>query len=295
MISVEIHQLEYVLALQKHLHFSFAADSINVSQPTLSHQVRKLEEELSIDLFVRNTRSVLLTPAGEDFVIYAQRILSEIETAKNAMLEHAHLYKGRLKIGTTPILTYIGLIPIIAAFQKLYPGINIEIYEDETEKLLPKMNNFEIDVALIDSNNASEYDFDFYPFFRDEFVLLVSKFHPLAKCKVVELSSLAAEKFLIVAGLKSIFARYCHSGGFNPIFVLQSTQAQTVKGFVEEGLGISPFTGHFAHSLQGPKTKVIKITPSLERSPGLAIVKNNNLLVTKTFKDFLFNQFLKYK
>ena len=105
---MELYQLEYVLALANYQNFSKAAGEINVSQSALSHGIKKLEKQLGVELFVRNKKSVALTEAGEEFVIYAQRILDEVKKAQNAMLEHAKSLKGTIKIGAIPAITYQG-------------------------------------------------------------------------------------------------------------------------------------------------------------------------------------------
>lgn len=80
-----LYQLEYALAVAHYQHFSHAAAEICVSHSTLSHQINKLEEELGVPLFKRTTRTVYLTPAGKEFILYAKRIISQIQQTKQAM------------------------------------------------------------------------------------------------------------------------------------------------------------------------------------------------------------------
>jgi LysR family hydrogen peroxide-inducible transcriptional activator len=120
---MEIHQLSYVLAISKYSSFSVAAEHENISQPTLSQQIKKLEKELGVDLFIRNTHSVRLTNAGEEFIAYANRILSEMNKAQNAMLEFTHLNKGIINIGVLPIISFLGLTHMIADFHNIYPAL----------------------------------------------------------------------------------------------------------------------------------------------------------------------------
>ena len=93
---MEIHQLEYVLAVATYNSFTRAAESQNVSQSSLSQQIRKLEDELGVNLFARTTRSVQLTPAGAEFITYAKRILSEIDKARQSILEYTSYERATL-------------------------------------------------------------------------------------------------------------------------------------------------------------------------------------------------------
>ncbi|WP_102348972.1 LysR family transcriptional regulator [Bacillus sp. Marseille-P3661] len=290
---MELHQIEYVIALEKYMKFSIAADEIHISQPTLSHQIKKLEKELGVDLFVRNTRSVQLTPAGEEFLKHGKRILGEIDLLKNAMVEFTNLNKGHIKIGALPIITSLGITPILAAFQNAFPGINMEIREEDSDRLIKKMNSTEIEVAFIDSAIISkqDQDFDFYPLINDKLVVYLSSSHKLARKRYVEFSELSNERILTVSGLRNLVTHTCRNVGFEPNIIIESSQVQTIKGLVEENVGIAFFSSKIASSLLNEKTTYVDLSIPIMRVTGLAIAKNNNLLVTQSFKDFVLSNY----
>ncbi len=204
---MEIHPLKYVLELEKRRNFTLAAEHLFVSQAALSQQIKKLEAELGIELFVRTTRSVQLSPAGEEFNVFAKRILSEIEQSRIAVLEHTDLKKGYLKIGAIRTITYLGITAEIAAFQKEYPGIHLQLFEENTDELIKKLNTYEIDVAFINAPFVSQNDFDFYPLITDKLVLVIPSSHVLANRKVLHsLSEVSKEKFLVMKSSRR-FAR----------------------------------------------------------------------------------------
>ncbi len=286
---MEIHQLEYVLAVEKYLNFSLAADEICVSQPTLSHQIKKLEAELGVELFIRTTRSVQLTPAGQEFMLYAKRILSEIQKARNAMYEHTNLLKGNIKVGAISNITYMGIIPVIAAFQRTYPGINMQLYEANSDELLKKMNTYEIDAAFITYPYAPEFNFDFYPLINDKLVLFTYRTHHLVNRDIIQLSELAQEKFLIVKssfGLRNLLIQACRDAGFEPNIIFESEHLETIKGLIEEEMGVALFSYRVAASLSTPSTAIVGIDTSVRRITGLAVSKNC-LVSTKAFRDFV--------
>lgn len=287
---MEIHQLEYVVAVDQYQHFSLAAEQINVSQPTLSHQIKKLEAELGVQLFIRTTRSIQVTEAGKEFITYAKRILSDIEQAKQAMMEHANLKFGHVRIGAIPNMTYLGITALIVQFKANYPGINLSLYEDNSESLLKKMNNHEIDVAFINTPNTPPDVAEYYPLIQDHFVLFVSQNHRLSDKKIVNLTELSQEQFIIFkmgTNLQNRFVKLCKEAGFKPDIILESGHIETMKGFVEEGIGILFASKRAALSMVSNKTAIIQLTPTMERITGLAIGENSNLLSTKAFRDYI--------
>lgn len=289
---MELHQLEYVLAVEKHLHFSAAAEEINVTQPTLSHQIKRLEEEMGVQLFIRTTRSIQLTPAGREFVAYAKKILQEVENAKNAMIEYSQLKRGYLKVGAIPNLIYMGVIKLIADFQKKYPGIQIKLYEDNSDDLLKMMQANELDVAFITYPYISKTELDFYPLIYDDLVLVVSRNHPLANRDIVKVSELAEEKFLMVAsttGLRQSLIQLCREAGFEPNIIFETAHVETITGLVNEGIGITLFARRIAEGLASKHNRIIKLDTSLKRVTGLAVSRSSNLLATRTFKEFVLN------
>ena len=124
---MEIHQLQYAVAVAKYKSFTQAANAINISQPSLSLQINKLEEELGIKIFERTTRTVRLTPAGTDFIKHALRILSEVEQAKQTVQEHLSTSRGYIKVGLFPVISHYQLTTTISQFQKNYPGIKLTL------------------------------------------------------------------------------------------------------------------------------------------------------------------------
>lgn len=286
MIKIELFQLEYVVALSKYLHFTKAAEEINVSQPTLSHGIKKLEEELEVQLFIRSTRSILLTTAGKEFLIFAKKVLTEVQNAKYAMSSHANLNKGSIRIGAIPTVSYLGITSIIASFQRSYPGINMDIIEEDSNVLVNKMHSLDLDVAFISQNNSQVYDFKTYPLIKDKLVLLVERNHKIAAKNRINLSDIADEKFLIVTGLKNDFIKCCHLVNFEPNIILTSGQSLTINLLLEEGLGIVPCTLRVAKYLLSSNTRIVDFTPTINRTTYLAVANNNNVIISELFKKF---------
>jgi LysR family hydrogen peroxide-inducible transcriptional activator len=131
---MELHQLRYVVAVAQARNFSRAAGQCNVSQPSLSQQVQKLENELGERLFERTKREARLTPQGEAFVARARKILAEVDAAQRDVSDAQGLVRGRLAIGILPTIAPYLLPPVVTAFTRKFPGAEIVLHEDTNWK-----------------------------------------------------------------------------------------------------------------------------------------------------------------
>ncbi|GAA4703550.1 LysR family transcriptional regulator [Brevibacillus fulvus] len=294
---MEIHQLEYVLAVDKYRHFSKAAEEICLSQSTLSQQIRKLEEELGIQIFERNTRNVQPTPAGSEFILYAKRIMNEIERAKIAMEQYSSLGRGKIVIGAIPILGYLGISSVIARFQETYPGITLEIREAGSDILLKWIQEMEIDAALVTylANPQFEQAFDIYPLLEDEIVLVAEQSHPLAKRKKIDLIEAQNEKFVSIKSstpMRSLCEQACMAAGFQPKIIFESTQVETICSMVEAGLGVALLTRRVAKFANHPKLAIIRLSQPLKRTTAIVFPRQESLRPSlNAFKEFLLQHF----
>src|SRR6266403_1498775 len=145
---MEMHQLRYVVAVARAGNFSRAAEQCHVSQPSLSQQILKLEEELGERLFDRMKREARLTPHGEAFLPRALKILEEVDLAKREASDAQGLLRGRLILGVLPTIAPYLLPELLVAFAKKFPGVEIVVHEDTTAQLLKLAQACEIDFAL---------------------------------------------------------------------------------------------------------------------------------------------------
>jgi LysR family hydrogen peroxide-inducible transcriptional activator len=139
---MELHQLRYFLAVARTKNFSRAAEQCHVAQPSLSQQIKKLEDELDERLFERTKREVSLTSAGEVFRQHAARVLEEVEQARNSMRDVRGLLRGRVALGALPTLAPYFLPERLRAFAAKHPGIEVVVHEDTTGQLMLYSNKF---------------------------------------------------------------------------------------------------------------------------------------------------------
>ena len=138
---MEIHQLRYFVAVAEEGSFSNAAQREHVSQPSLSQQIHKLEEELNQQLFDRLPRSVVLTEAGRSLLPYARVILTALADAAKSVTALEGEVAGRLSVGAIPSIALYILPRLIGRFQQAYPKVTFELFEDTTEKLAQRLED----------------------------------------------------------------------------------------------------------------------------------------------------------
>lgn len=276
---MELHQLEYVLAVAKYNSFTRAAEEIRTSQSSLSQQIGKLETELGVTLFIRTTRSVELTPLGAEFINHAQNVVSRVGEARQNFLDYVSLKKGSLSLGTIPIFGHYNLPNLITSFQKNFPGISLKITEEMDEELLEMLQFSKIDAAFVQRANPNPH-FRYYPLVVDRMVVVTSPRHPLANRKSIHLSELKNEDFIVprsTSGHYYDFHNACVAVGFTPKVILNCSVVKTMLGFVREDLGITVLSSHVAASDQDPGVRIITLTPTIDRKVVLAVKNSADL------------------
>jgi LysR family cyn operon transcriptional activator len=176
---MEIYQLQYFIKTAEVLHFTKAAELCFVTQSGLSQQIKKLEEELGMPLFVRIGKKVQLTEAGSVFLIHAKQIIENVQSGKQAIDDLNQMIGGELRIGVTYIFGLL-VLPIVNLFAKTYPNLKIVVEYGTTEPLEQKLLNNELDLVLVISSNEIKLPFQKVPLFTSQLVMAVSKTHPLA-------------------------------------------------------------------------------------------------------------------
>jgi LysR family transcriptional activator of glutamate synthase operon len=145
---MELRQLRYVEAVARHRHFTRAAEELHVAQSALSHQVRRLEAELGVELFERTSRHVAATEAGEAVAARARRILAEVDGAREEVDELQGVIRGHVSIGALLTAGEIDFPRLMAAFSAAYPGIEVGFREGTAGDMFGYLARDEVDVAF---------------------------------------------------------------------------------------------------------------------------------------------------
>lgn len=246
---MEIHQLRYVAAVARAGNFSRAAEQCHVSQPSLSQQILKLEEELGGRLFHRLKREARLTPYGEAFLRRAVRILDEVDAAKREASDAQSLVRGQLTIGVLPTIAPYLLPDVLVAFAGKFPGVEIVVQEDTTTRLIKLAQTCEIDFALA-SRPLSETGMEIKDLFSEELRLALPPRHALTHKRTVSLSDLENERFIVMKEghcLGDQVLSFCERREFKPSITFRSAQLETIQALVQSGVGISLIPSMAAH------------------------------------------------
>ncbi len=194
---MNIRELEYFVAVAELRHFGKAAQKVHVSQPTLSMQLKKLEESLGAPLFERTSREVLITAFGEEVLEHAREVLFQRDTILEFGRRAANPLAGDLHIGIFPTLAPYLLPPLTPILKRQLPALKLFFHEERTEFLLEKLLTGKIDVAFmalpIDSDKLETIFL-----FEEEFQLAVPKDHELAKFKTISSDKLEEQDLLLL-------------------------------------------------------------------------------------------------
>ncbi|WP_188538890.1 LysR family transcriptional regulator [Paenibacillus segetis] len=242
---MELRQLQYTLQIAEEKNFSRAAEKLHIAQPSLSQQLSKLEQELGVKLFHRNTSSVELTHAGASFISHARKIMDAVEQLHQEMDDISQLRAGRVIIGSMPI-TGSHLLPyVLPAFKEAYPEIRVTLLEDTSLNLEKLTAGGGTDLSLL-SLPLQEPTLTYETICEEKIDLAVPPNHPLAKLKAqpggIKLEQLRDESFIVLKkgqGFRKIALDLCRDAGFEPQIVFESNNIETVQSLVAAGMGIT--------------------------------------------------------
>jgi|TARA_B110000503_G_scaffold143389_1_gene244555 DNA-binding transcriptional LysR family regulator len=187
--------IEAFIAIAQMGNFVRAASHLNLSQAALSHRVRKLEADIGTRLFLRTTREVSLTEAGQQFLPMAQRNLEGLSTAYEALQMQARVQQETLTFACLPTIAHYYLPPVLDSFVKTYPKIGIRLQEQPAGRVTELVISGEAEFGVILAG-ARRWDLEFKQVRREPYNLLVSPNHRLAEQKTVCLADLAGERFV---------------------------------------------------------------------------------------------------
>jgi LysR family cyn operon transcriptional activator len=194
---MELRHLRYFVALAETLSFTRAAERVHVTQSTLSHQIRQLEEEVGRPLFDRIGRRVLLTDAGEGFLGYAARALREVDQGLGELLRTPDALSGEVRIGATGTFN-IGFVPeCMALFLEKHPTVRITVDELAADTIAQRLIDGSLDLG-ISYQPAEAGRLWFEPLYTEEMVLVVGLAHPLAQRKRVRMVELHRQRMVLL-------------------------------------------------------------------------------------------------
>jgi LysR family hydrogen peroxide-inducible transcriptional activator len=238
---VTLRELEYLIALANHRHFGRAAEECQVAQPTLSTQIRKLEEDLGAPLIERTSRSLMLTSFGQDTVERARRIMTEVEEMKAAARRSRNPEAGTLRLGIFPTLAPYFLPHAVPRIRETFPGLEMLLIEEKSDGLLSRLHNGNLDAAILalpvgDDRLTTEL------LFSERFLLAVPASHSLAERKELALADLNGYNLMLLEEghcLRDQALDVCRLAGASERTSFRATSLETLRQMVGAEVGMT--------------------------------------------------------
>lgn len=247
---MNLRDLRYLLAVAEHQHFGRAAQACGISQPTLSVQIRKLEDLLGIVLFERTSRTVVPTAACEGLLGHVRAAVAEADAILAAARDLRDPMVGRFRLGIIPTLAPYLLPLVFAPLREALPGLEVEPWEDQTAALLERLRAHELDAALL-ATEVDGPDLASHPLFVEPFLAALPPEHPLAAQAVVAEADLARDILVLADGhcLRDQALAACgRSGALGG--ALRAASLSTLLNMVAAGYGTTLIPGLAAGAAQ---------------------------------------------
>ena len=238
---MNLRDLKYLVALADHRHFGKAADASFVSQPTLSTQIKKLEDELGVALVERAPRKVMLTPVGREVVERARRIIAEVEQLGEVARRSRDPEAGSVRLGIFPTLGPYLLPHVVPRIRQRFPQLELLLVEEKSDVLLQRLREGTLDAALLalplhDDQLHAEF------LFEEPFLLAVPESHPLANHGPLALDDLSSQTLLLLEDghcLRDQALDVCRTAGAGENGGFRATSLETLRQMVAANVGVT--------------------------------------------------------
>ena len=285
---MELRHLRSFLAVAEELHFRRAAARLHISQPPLSQQIRRLEDELGARLFRRTKRRVELTPAGQAFLTEARQTLAQADRAVRAAQRAERGELGELVVGYVTSASYEPLPDVIRGFRKHFPDVDLRLQNLRSVQQREALVDKRIDVGFVRPEVADPC-LGYEAIWRESVVVALPGNHPLARRSILDALHLAGELFVVVApddasAFYDQVVAFCRRAGFIPRVAGRVPDVQAAIALVAAGLGI----GFVPAAVQGFKRKGVVYRPlrphTFTMEMGLAWRRDDDSVLVQQFR-----------
>ncbi|MDP2484353.1 LysR substrate-binding domain-containing protein [Pseudoalteromonas marina] len=238
---MNLKDFEYVKAIAQHKHFRKAADACFVSQPTLSGQVKKLEQTLGVTLFDRSTKQVTLTAKGVRLLAQIEVILEQTQILKELASTSNEPLQGKITIGIIPTIAPYLLPTLLTSMKEAFVDSQFAFIEMQTATILDALNNGELDFAIL-ADVAELNHYHTIPLYKEDFLVAVSKDNALARHKKVALSDLQGCSLLMLSDghcFKDQAQKFCFSAGVDVSNQYKGNSLETLLALVAMDDGVT--------------------------------------------------------
>lgn len=293
MVLLELRQIRYFVEVAKREHVTEAANALHVAQSAVSRQIFNLEDELGVDLFIREGRNIKLTAVGKVFLNHMEQVIHVFDDAAQVVKEYTDPKRGTIYVGFPSSLANYILPTAITAFHKKYPKVKFELKQAKYDELKDSVIRGEVNIALIAPIPTEKSKLRSTILFTEKIVALLPISHRLASETSVKLNELRDESFILYPEgftLREMVEKGCEQFDFQPKVLLETSNIESIKGFVSAGLGVSLVPEiTLIENLPQATVSIPIIDPNFTRTVGIIIPTERQLLPTEN----LFYQFIK--
>ncbi len=240
---MKLQQIKYIFEVERNqLNVSATAESLFTSQPGISKQIRLLEDELKVEIFVRSGKHLTnTTPAGRDILPIAENILKQVRMIQDIAASHVNQKEGRLNLSCTHTLSRYFLPHIVESYRIKYPKVAMHIYQGGVHNTDKELDDGKLDFALVHNGEEDFTDKIQLPCFYWKRCIIVPKGHALTKVSEISFDILAQYPLLThtsSGGKNNQVETTLKENGFVPEIVFSATDCEVIKSYVKMGLGV---------------------------------------------------------
>lgn len=266
---MNLRDLGYLIAVAEHRHFGKAAEACFVSQPTLSTQIKKLEEELGVTLIERTNKQVLLTDIGQHIVAKAQHVLHSVDEIRELALQHKDPEAGTFRLGIIPTLAPYLLPLVMTEIRRRFPQLKVLLYELQTATLLTKLPAGQLDAALL-ALPVDHPALETHSLFKEAFFAAVPDNHRLAGRKRLKLEELIGSEVLLLEDghcLRDQTLDLCRKVGVAETEGFRATSLETLRQMIVNGTGVTFMPALAVQSSSREAAAKVQYIPFAEPQP----------------------------
>lgn len=238
---MELKQLEYFLTISKLKSFTMAADQLYISQPGITSAIRRLEDELGVELFAKKRKTAVLTPEGKIFANHIENVINDVNNALHKVEELKNLSKGTIHVGISPVSSISTASFLIAKFNALYPDLELIFAEDSSENLQRRLEEDELDIAFLVLDVPNE-TLDAFALTTQELVVGLPSFHMFKGKTSLTPEILQKEKLVLLkhgCPIRQRLDTYFSEASCQLTASLETNYIQTILRLVLCGAGIT--------------------------------------------------------
>jgi DNA-binding transcriptional LysR family regulator len=266
---LDVRRLQVLAELDARGSFSAAAEALHLTQSAVSQHVAALEREVGLPIVERSTRPIGLTEAGHALVKHARAVLVRLDDAEQELAQITGRWRGRLRFGSFPTALTTFVPTAVTSFKEHHPEVTLTVIDDHLQRLLPRLEHGELDLALIYDHDALTNhpdDFDRLHLLDDPFHAVLPAQHKLARNhRAIKLEQLAGETWIGGGPTSSWFQivrHSCHQAGFEPSVAFTTDDYLAVQAFAAAGAGVSVIPGlAVQHPLPGVQIRTLASPP----------------------------------